>query len=395
MGEKFKSMIERDIAVVLLLVLGGLAYSRDGARGFPLPWLCDGKAETGVFLMDLAILAGIVMAVDVVTMIAKGVAHSGDLARGRELRKAYKAKQLSMPKPGVMKNKPFSAGSGRSVTAERPLSQASTSVSSSEAGRNQGPGSKEMEFLEKMREANKDFEKRTSLKARQQRGRNKKSNPTAAMVIAVIAASVMMIAAMIPDRYSFEDDSWYEDNGWDQIDWVADDSAEADAVNLFCSEALEALANGDADWLSGIGSSGDAQALIDMTGWSAAETEGAKETNLIFSGDRGGLVRRYQVTTDDGVYWLAFKFVGTSRGEYAYEEDDVALTGIAACKVPDWLMQPADDFKETYEGEYLDSVFSGDLQPDEDDYDRLVDYIATHQIFVGEDEADDLILMSM
>ena len=79
----------------------------------------------------------------------------------------------------------------------------------------------------------------------------------------------------------------------------------------------------------------------------------------------------------------------------AEKEDDVAFAGIAACKVPDWLMQPADDFKETYEGEYLDSVFCGDLQPDEEDGERLVDYIATHQIFVGEDEADDLILMSM
>lgn len=397
MGEKIRSMIERDIAVVLLLLIGGLAVSGRNGRGFPFSWLYNGSTDTAAFLTDLAVIAGIVVTLDIVTMIAKGVLRSGDLARSREIRKAYRENKLSLPKTGVVQS--TDAARNTDTWSSEEAEEPAVSIRTADAAESQGPGSREQEFLDRMREANKAFEERIrlsgqgrkgvlqgSLQSGRQSGRQagkaqtgtaktgtaKTGTAVLVMAISIIAASMIIISTVFIGLSDFDSgmSDWYGDGD----SWIEEGTERVDIVDSFCEDAYEALAVGSFNWVDEIGTNGDAQAIIDMTEWPEPDLEDAEQYNVVAEGDPDFLVRRYLIRTDDGDFWLSFEFKEDVSGAYSYRANDIAFAGMAACPVPDWY---SDEDYNTGDDEYDEKVY---------------DYVMSNQAYIGDEDADKLIL---
>ena len=278
--EKLNTIIERDIALVILIMVLGLIHSDQWyTRGFPFTWLLIGNSMkhsiilTDHFVMDLIIAIIFVAAGEVVTAAIRRITE-----------------------PVAFSNRGSSSPSYANIFDD--------TVSS---------GTEAKSFV--------------------------KSFITVLFVSVMILVACLFTLYFMNSR----PDPVPDDNGPDIIDIDGkDDTSELNFYDspffqednyLYskCEDAIDKLGEGDVEWLSELGE-GDAQGIIDITDWSDAEFTFEYKTASSISTEYGGFLR-FIAETDNGDYMVGFKFGGE---DMVWDEDNAVLTGIAVCPYSMW-----------------------------------------------------------
>ena len=356
-GEKINTIVERDIALTLLVMLLGLLLRNDnGFRGFPAGWLYTGSdpslhSRPEYFFIALAASAAVAVICEISVSIMGRIAESS-----------------------------YSNGSGSQYTAEADSVYAnsyddsyvsdsnSKNVSTTKSLKSSLASKSEAKIpdLPLRRKENPIFKELNIKQAASSGGRAKSSaysksgsaasNAAMKFVLIIFSLIVISVIGVTVSLFTLDDPSDYEYNYEDDLSY--DFYTEPEFMQDKCDEAFEMLSSGDEAALEGLGS-GSPEGLLGMADWEYVSYN--EENRSLTIGETDTAFIRFYAQTDDGrEYMVAFKFEG---GNLAYDESTAELTGIAACSYDVWNEYSPDNDWDRFTEEVNDRMENaGDVE---------------------------------
>lgn len=354
--EKINTVIERDIALVVLIMLGGLLHSDEsGMRGFPVPWFFPSQSahmhsSFPAFLTSLIVAIAIVVICEIVNAVVK-MGSEPDAFRN------------TSSQSSVYANTYDDTAEFQDIPDTGSFEAKDTSNYSKALRKSQKMFRKAEESLQKPAPPRSHSETKS-------RGRF-----ALTLVIVIFAATFIFMAAIF--AILFSNDTLHDNIANDNYDTEYSDDYdteydEADTGSLLgtpffedneylkakCDRVLGMLKSGDADGLSKIGD-GDVQGLLSLTDWSAAEFE--RDYRYAVSGDPDSGFIRFYAQNADGEYMVGIKFEGDGL---ATDEDSANVIGVAACSFKPW--QEYDGTDDESWNKFMDSVEAGSVAVGDD-----------------------------
>ena len=353
--EKINTVIERDIALVLLIMAGGLLHSDNlGMRGFPVPWLYPSHSahvhsSAGGFIASLITAIAIVAVCEILNAV---------------LRRALEptAFRNNAPQSSVYANTYDDSQEFKDIPDNGAFDIKDASTYS--------------KALQKHQKGQKLYRKAEAALPNSIPARNKPVNTAAnkasgklalRMVMVTFAATIIFIGAIfttIISNNGFEDDIATDDtvteNGEEYGSLIDTPFFEDDEyLQGECDRIIDMLRAGDEEGLADIGD-GDVQALLGLTDWGSAEFE--RDYRYAVSGEPDAGFIRFRVSSDSGSCMLGIKFEGDGL---ATDEEKAAVTGISGCTSKPW-----DDYD----------------YDDEEGWDKFNAAVEDNRIVIGDDD---------
>ena len=321
--EKINTVIERDLAFIIIIMAAGLLHSDEyGMRGFPVPWFFPSHSahlhsSMGAFLASLICAA---------VMVAVGEILNAVFRRGSE--------------PTAFRNTSSNASVYANTYDDTQEFQdiPDTGAFESKDTRNY---SKALQKNQKLfRKAEAALNSPVPVRTKYVMGRSEKI--VLRIVLAIFASSIILLGAIsgfLLTNDSYEDDIASDDYETEYTDDSSEDYGSLIGTPFFedneylqseCDRIIEMLRSGDEEGLSEIGE-GDVQGFIGLTDWSGADF--VRDYRYAVNDDPDYGFIRFLVTSGDEKYMLGIKFKGDGL---ATDEEKAAVTGISACTYKPW-----------------------------------------------------------
>lgn len=286
-GEYLNTIIERDVLLVILIMIGGLINKRGPLRGFPLPWLFPHgmHVRPEYLITDLLIVLAMVIAAEILTAVIKAANEPTAFRRQREI--------VSVPK----EIKEIKEIQQIKESAERVLNNTSAGRSNDANRRSlQKPGSSDQAFSFKI------------------------------LFIIIFATLAIIIASF--SIISVTDHRDIVTDNDDDMSFYSDPEIFSEQKD----EVISMLSVGDTESLNAIGDGdGDAEALLEIADWESID-QIEEATRDLDSIDSNAFIR-YYVTCGETDYVLAIKLSGE---DIENDSGSAEVTGIAACPYKVW-----------------------------------------------------------
>ena len=284
-GEYLNTIIERDVLLVILIMIGGLINKRGPLRGFPLPWLFPHgmHVRPEYLITDLLIVLAMVIAAEILTAVIKAATEPTAFRKHREV--------ISVPK----EIKEIQEIKQIKESAERVLNNTSVGRINDVNRRH----------LQKSGTSNQAF----SFKI---------------FFIIIFATLAIIIASFSIISVTDHRDIVIDND--DEMSFYSDTEIFSEQKE----EVISMLSEGDTDSLNAIGD-GDAEALLEIADWESIDQieEATRDLDTV---DSNAFIR-YYVTCGGTDYVLAIKLTGE---DIENDSSSAVVTGIAACPYEVW-----------------------------------------------------------
>ena len=327
--EKINTIIERDLAFVIVIMASGLLHSNEyGLRGFPVPWLSAAEgahmhSSPGAFVTSFIAVFAMVAVAEILNAVYR---------RGSE--------------PSALR----SSGQQTSVYAntyddtQEFQDIPDTGAFESKDTRNYSKALRKNEKLFRKVEAAIN-----TPPVRTKYVMNHGEKIVLRVVLAIFASSIILLGAIsgvlfINDSYeddiaSDDYDTEYTDDSYDYGSLIGTPFFDDDSyLQDECDRIIGMLIDEDEEGLSEIGE-GDAAALIGLADWGNSEYVRDYRFAVSEEPDQGFI--RFLVTSGDKKYMLGIKFEGDGL---ATDESKAVVTGVTACPHTPWEeLDPEDE----------------------------------------------------
>ena len=398
-GEKLLIAIEKYIGLDIAIMLLGLLYSSEDGRGFPLPWLSEGQADSVKFLSSLAFVTVLVIIGDIITRAA--IRASEPVTKVQRTMQQYASTYSEYEDPLVSEVKQNYArqysSQTRSKAEVRNTPQTRSSGAAGPARSRAGSSNYEKSMADdysKIRSQlgiGKSGKKPSVPKtvniqkmlngqdAVPGRDKNQKGPGvvflTAALVIimSIMASGITMCA---DDDFTYDDD-WTENIEMDDSD--IDESFDDDPLLGSCEEYLYDLQSDDAGWLDEF-SDDEADAVSNALDWENSYYEFYYSAHTDESSEEAS-VYRFKVTDEEGEYLVAFKFTSDDPSE----DPSSDIAGVSVCPYP--------SFADEYPGLFGADSFYETYADSDETMQSYLDEIESTKVSAGDDRIDDKLIL--
>ena len=284
-GEYLNTIIERDVLLVILIMIGGLINKRGPLRGFPLPWLFPHgmHVRPEYLITDLLIVLAMVIAAEILTAVIKAATEPTAFRKHREV--------ISVPK----EIKEIQEIKQIKESAERVLNNTSVGRINDVKRRHlQKSGTSDQAFSFKI------------------------------LFIIIFATLAIIIASFSIISVTDHRDIVIDND--DDMSFYSDPEIFSEQKE----EVISMLSEGGTDSLNAIGD-GDAEALLEIAEWESIDQieEATRDLDTV---DSNAFIR-YYVTCGETDYVLAIKLTGE---DIENDSSSAVVTGIAACPYKIW-----------------------------------------------------------
>ena len=327
--EKINTIIERDLAFVIIIMSLGLLHSDEfGLRGFPVPWLSGGSSHIhsspAAFIASLVSVTAIVVLCEALNFVMR---------RGSE--------------PTAFRNTSSNASIYANTYDDTQEFQdiPDTGAFESKDTRNYSKALRKNQKLFRKAEAARNT---PPVRTKYVMGRSEKT--VLRIVLAIFASSIILLGAI--SGVLFTNDSYDDDIASDDYDTEYTEDSSDEYGSLIgtpffdddeylqdeCDRIIGMLTDEDEEGLSEIGE-GDAAALIGLTDWGNSEYVRDYRFAVSEEPDQGFI--RFLVTSGDKKYMLGIRFEGDGL---ATDESKAVVTGVTACPHTPWEeLDPEDE----------------------------------------------------
>ena len=317
--EKINTVIERDLAFVIIIMAAGLLHSdKNGLRGFPVPWLSTSHS----LHMHSSLGAFIFSIITVIAIVAVSEILNAVLRRGTEPSSVRTASSQT----SVYANTYDDTQEFQDIP--------DTGAFESKDTRNYSKALRKNEKL--FRKIDKAVNSPVPVRTKYVMGHGEKI--VLRIVLAIFATSIIILGAIsgvmftqdIHDDDIASDDTYTSEN--EEYGSLLDTPFFDDDEYLQneCDRIIEMLKTGDEDGLAEIGE-GDVKKLIGLADWAGAEYLRDYRYAVNEEPDSGFI--RFLVTSGDKKYMLGIKFEGDGL---ATDESKAVVTGVSACPYSPW-----------------------------------------------------------
>lgn len=366
--EKLLAMLEKYILLDLLFMLLGLIHkSENGLRGYPFGWLGSDSSNEGMFLLSLAVITGVIIAVDIATKITINMTEPVTRAQRTHDQYASTYTEYEDPINGTPTESKYT-GQSRTGNYERKLADDydkirkfidSATSSGTSNSRTTATDSKGTNTIGKL------------LNGKTANTRDPKKNNTTGLVALLVVLTIFVSFLITGIGLFFDDDEYDWDNDLYDTEITDEDSIDdMSSLETICEGALYDLQTGDTTWLESIDGNVP-EGFRDMADWDYMTYEKIFEASTD-NGDLQDCVIRYRLTVGDEYYLAAFRFTDDELDEFS------GISGFAVSKYPEYGDgSAAYDFgSEPYDGE---SVYF-----DDNDIDDFKKQIENNMITAGD-----------
>ncbi len=328
--EKINTVIERDLALILIIMTVGLLHSDQyGMRGFPLPWLSPSQSthmhsSIGAFITSLLCAA---------IMVAVGEILNAVLRRGSE--------------PTAFRS-PSSHTSVYANTYDDTQEFQDIPDTGAFESKDTRNYSKALQKNQKLFRKVEETINKPPVRTKYVMGHGEKI--VLRIVLSIFAASIIIIGVIsgaVFTHNGLDDDIATDDYDTEYTEDSSDDYGSLIGTPFFdddeylqdeCDRIIGMLIDEDEEGLSEIGE-GDADALIRIADWGSAEY--VRDYRFAVSEDPDQGFIRFLVTSGDKKYMLGLKFEGDGL---ATDESKAVVTGVTACPHTPWEeLDPEDE----------------------------------------------------
>ena len=343
--EKINTLIERSVALTVFFMAAGLFYcDAEGYRGLPFTWLYSGnspdmQSRTWAFLTSLLCAFAIVIICELVAAAIRKASEPVGFVSNSSLVKQNVFPDLDDYEP----NYSYSQATQSRVSAQSAKKQLASAQKSLQKTLQKPAHSGKTLPKPNIAKRQRSGDFISPVMSKEQQERNAATAIVfTSVVIIFIVIGFLAISSLEDDSYDLdpivaEDETVYDEYGEDtyNTDFYLMDGF----LSSKCDDIFAVMSYEDEDDVAilleeGYGDEPDPNGvsdLLEMFDW--ADVDYTEVCRSIELGDPDEAFIRYEVTSGDDTYIVAFKFAGDGM---ANDEELATLVGIAACPYESW-----------------------------------------------------------